>query len=200
MLPLFLKPSLLVSSGSQILRRRLSNLSFHASLCSRTTHSEAEPDRSNWHCPDENFPIRLFPNQYPYGHLRRSAGWCSYCLDFVLSNRPHDKQPPNEDANVRRGCDATISWVSNDVMETALALHPRTNQCNAEVFSSIRAAVNKEQYRARYRSPALRLLFVRTDGRPRCLGARPHDRLLLHMYPICGCNLRGFCPALDCKK
>lgn len=66
----------------------LSNLSFHASLCSRTTHSEAEPDRSNWYCPDENFPIRLFPNQYPYGHLRRSAGWCSYCLDFVLSKPP----------------------------------------------------------------------------------------------------------------
>ena len=43
MLPLCLKPSLLVSSGSQILRRRLSNLSFHASLCSRTTHSEAAP-------------------------------------------------------------------------------------------------------------------------------------------------------------
>ena len=52
-------------------------------------------------------------------------------------------------------------------------LHPATNQCNAEVFSSIRAAVNKEQYRAPYRSPALRLLFVGTDGRPRCLGARP---------------------------
>jgi hypothetical protein len=88
MLPLCLKPSLLVSSGSQILRRRLSNLSFHASLCSRTTHSEAAPDRSNWHRPNENFPIRLFPNQFPYGRLRRLAGWFSYCLDFVLSKPP----------------------------------------------------------------------------------------------------------------
>ena len=44
MLPLCLKTSLLVSSSSQILRRRLLYLSFHASLYSPTTHSEAEPE------------------------------------------------------------------------------------------------------------------------------------------------------------
>ena len=42
MLPLCLRPSLLVSNSSQILRRHLSNLSFHANLCSRTTHSGSE--------------------------------------------------------------------------------------------------------------------------------------------------------------
>ena len=48
MLPLCLRLSLLASSSSQILRRYLSYSSFHASLYSRTTHSEAEPDRSEW--------------------------------------------------------------------------------------------------------------------------------------------------------